>query len=102
MKKLDDYDHELFAKLDNLDLMDSSDDEKGSKAKMNHQKLMIKVGFLSTKRIRNIINLIKIKFKKPNKKSPTVNYEATKQEQDALDSVRESLSYADRLRVREI
>ena len=57
MKKVDDYDHELFAKLDNLDLMDSSDDEKGSKAKMNHQKLMIKVGFLSIK-IRNIINLI--------------------------------------------
>ena len=101
MKKVDDYDHELFAKLDNLDLMDSSDDEKGSKAKMNHQKLMIKVGFLS------ILNLKyhkpnRFKFKKPNKKSPTVNYEATKQEQDALDSVRESLSYADRLRVREI
>lgn len=62
MKKVDDYDHELFAKLDNLDLMDSSDDEKGSKAKMNHQKLMIKVGFLSIL-IRNIINLIDLNLR---------------------------------------
>ena len=62
MKKVDDYDHELFAKLDNLDLMDSSDDEKGSKAKMNHQKLMIKVGFLSSQ-IRNIINLTNLNLR---------------------------------------
>lgn len=59
MKKVDDYDHELFAKLDNLDLMDSSDDEKGSKAKMNHQKLMIKVGYLSIQ-IPDTINLINL------------------------------------------
>jgi hypothetical protein len=63
MKKVDDYDHELFAKLDNLDLMDSSDEEKGSKAKMNHQKLMIKVGFLSTRISNTFINLINLNLR---------------------------------------
>jgi len=44
MRKVDDFDQELFAKLDKIDAMDSSDENDDEPSKNASKKIVFKVG----------------------------------------------------------